>query len=634
MMQRTRKSIVKKKIKRFLITILFSFSAIIGLIFFWFQIKYEEPAEKIITNSTTKDFRKHQNSIIYDKNGKVLTNLASDSNSKYLIYQEIPLNVKNAFVAVEDHNFYQHSGIDLKGIVRVVANYVFSAGKSKHGASTITQQLIRNTFLGKEVTMDRKLKEIAYAIALEKKYSKENILEFYINNIYFGNQQYGIESAASFYFNKTAGNLSLAETAYLCAIPNSPSYYDPIQNPKHTKKRQRKILKDMLTYKMISKEEYIKALEEKVRLKLKKQSNSYGDQATYAIYCATIQIMKKNKFNFQYNFDSMKIYQSYRKKYNQAYTEAKHELYTRGYRVYTSLDMNLQKKLQKSIDKNLSSFSKKTDGVYQMQGAGTCINNKTGKVIAIVGGRSQKKMDVQLNRAFESKRQPGSAIKPILVYGPAIDSGYHAESVLQDVNVSAYHSGMSGTPVSLENALIYSKNGAAYWLENQIGVKSCLNYLKKMKFGSIVGEDETLASSLGGLTIGTNTVEMASAYCSIYNEGRFVEPTCIQKMENSEGIGLYFSQKPQKIYKKDTAKELLKIMERVIREGTAKNLNWDPKRFAAGKTGTTNDSKDGWFCGMTDQYTLSVWVGYDRPKSNNSLWGNTYPSKIWRDFMK
>lgn len=173
-----------------------------------------------------------------------------------------------------------------------------------------------------------------------------------------------------------------------------------------------------------------------------------------------------------------------------------------------------------------------------------------------------------LNRAFESKRQPGSAIKPILVYGPAIDSGYHAGSTLQNVAISK-HVADYGSSISLEDALTRSTNGAAYWLCNQIGIKRCLNYLKKMEFGSIVGEDETLASSLGGMTLGVNTVEMASAYHCLLNDGKFIAPTCIEHMEDADGIGLYFA-KNQNKFTKTTAKELLSIMENVIQNGTAK----------------------------------------------------------------
>ena len=272
-------------------------------------------------------------------------------------------------------------------------------------------------------------------------------------------------------------------------------------------------------------------------------------------------------------------------------------------------------------------------GEKKLQAAATSIDHKTGKVVAIVGGKTDKKKTMGLNRAFESKRQPGSAIKPILVYGPAIDSGYHAGSTLQNVAISK-HVADYGSSISLEDALTRSTNGAAYWLCNQIGIKRCLNYLKKMEFGSIVGEDETLASSLGGMTLGVNTVEMASAYHCLLNDGKFIAPTCIEHMEDADGIGLYFAKEPKQIYKKSTAKELLSIMENVIQNGTAKNMKWDSKRFAAGKTGTTNDGKDAWFAGVTDEYSTVVWVGCDKPKANDELYGNTYPVKIWKSYNK
>lgn len=592
----------------------------------YFYQNYMKEAEQVIANSGANDFKKHQNSVIYDKNGKVLVNLSENANSKYLIYQDIPKNVQNAFIAVEDRAFWKHHGVNVKGIARVLIKYMTSGGKEKHGASTITQQVIRNTFIGKEVKMDRKLREIAYSFALEQKYSKQNIMEFYINNIYFGHQQYGIESASDYYFGKSAKKLSLAETAYLCAIPNNPSYYDPLNEPNHTKQRQKKILKDMYETKLITSGQYKSALEETVVLNRQKTEQTYDDPSTYAIYCATVQIMKKDGFHFRYSFGSLKRYRKYKKKYNIAYRSAKEKLYTEGYRVYTSIDPEAQNKLQKAVDDGLK-------GEKKLQAAATSIDHKTGKVVAIVGGKTHKKKTMGLNRAFESKRQPGSAIKPILVYGPAIDSGYHAGSTLQNVAISK-HVADYGSSISLEDALTRSTNGAAYWLCNQIGIKRCLNYLKKMEFGSIVGEDETLASSLGGMTLGVNTVEMASAYHCLLNDGKFIAPTCIEHMEDADGIGLYFAKEPKQIYKKTTAKELLSIMENVIQNGTAKNMKWNSKRFAAGKTGTTNDGKDAWFAGVTDEYSTVVWVGCDKPKANDELYGNTYPVKIWKAYNK
>lgn len=607
-----------------------------GSLFFWYYYKYIKPAEKAVTQSTYENFHRVQNSIIYDKNKEVLVNLSNDANSKYVIYSDMPKEITSAFVAVEDRNFWKHRGFDAKGIVRVLYRFVKSKGQEKHGASTITQQLIRNTFLSKEVTMDRKLKEIAYAYCLEKKYSKENIMEFYVNNVYFANQQYGIESAANYYFNKKSKELTLAELVYLVAIPNSPDYYDPVQYPEHTKVRQEKILKDMFRLKMISASDCEKAIQAKISLNVQKKQNRMNDQATYAIYCAVTEIMKQNNFKFQYQFDSLSQYRNYKKKYTKAYQKAKTKLYTGGYRIYTSLDNKEQRKLQQAIDEELGKFQNKKDGVYEFQGAATSIDNKTGKVVAIVGGRSDHQNGVTLNRAFESKRQPGSTIKPLIVYGPALDVGYQTSSTLYEVNVrsySRYHRGI-GTPISLSQALIHSKNGAAVWLSNQVGIKRCLSYLQKMKFGSIVGEDYTLSSSLGGLTIGSNTVEMASAYFCIYHNGVFKQPTCIVKMKDMDGSDIFFPEKGKRIYKETTAKTLISLMKKVITEGTAKKMHWNGG-FAAGKTGTTNHSKDGWFCGMTNKHTVAVWVGYDNNKKTvDDLYGGTYPANIWKKYQK
>lgn len=592
-------------------------------IFFYFH--YYKTAESTILKSNCKTFQKSQNTVIYDKNGTIMANLSESGNRKYLIYQDIPQGVKDAFIAVEDRNFFKHKGIDLKGIARVGYQFIKTGGKEKHGASTITQQVIRNTFISKEVTVDRKVNEIAYAVALEQKYSKENILEFYINNVYFGNQCYGIESASQYYFGKNAKQLSLSQIAFLVSIPNSPTYYDPRNYPEHTERRKNKILRDMLSLNMITEKDYKKAKKDSCSL-IKEKKLSYGYDVSYAIYCSVIEIMRNQGFVFQYNFQSIKDYQQYREKYNKAYKKGKEELYSGGYRIHTTINAKLQKKLQSYITKNIPRKGK-------LQGAATCLNNQTGKVVAIVGGKRDI-ADLGINRAFESKRQPGSSIKPILVYGPALDQGYHANSVLMNTDIKLYNKNVSGNKILLKDALITSNNGSAYWLYNKIGVKRSLKYLRKMQFGSIVGEDETLSSALGGLTIGTNTVEMAGAYHCIQNEGVFIAPTCINKIENSDGIEIYHPQKMKKIYKKKTTDELIKIMQEVISRGTAKKMNWNPTKFAAGKTGTTNDSKDGWFCGFTKEYTLAVWVGCDRPKKIEKVSGNSYPMYIWKDFMK
>lgn len=592
-------------------------------------------AENEVSKSTYRNFHKVQNSVIYDNKGNVIANLSSDANSKYLIYPQISQDIINAFVAVEDRNYWLHKGVDPKGIARVLIDFVKSNGKEMHGASTITQQLVKNTFLTQEKTMDRKLSELAYSIALEQKYSKENIMEFYINNIYFGNQQYGVEAASVYYFQKSSSELSLAEYAYLAAIPNSPNYYDPVKHPEHTKKRQEKILKDMHSQGMISDSKYKKSLQEKIQLNVDDEELRMDDQATYAVYCSVIEIMKQDGFDFRYAFSSLSKYKDYKKEYDLAYSEAKTKLYAGGYRIYTSLDSKSQDILQKAVDKNLAAYKKKENGIYALQGAATCIDNETGKVTAIVGGRLDPQNSITLNRAFESKRQPGSSIKPLIVYGPAIDRGYTANSTLREVNVSGYKKGSSGPAISLRQALIHSKNGAAYWLANRVGITNCLQYLRNMQFGSIVGEDETLSASLGGLTVGVNTVEMASGYYCLYNDGKYIPPTCITKMKNMDGTDIYFADKEKQVYQRSTSEKLISIMEGVITEGTAsKNIKWTKGVFAAGKTGTTNDSKDGWFCGMTKKETLAVWVGYDKPKTLSDLYGNTYPVSIWKQYME
>lgn len=634
------KRIIKILIILFIAALLILGGAVIYKIYPMYK-EYSQEAKRVVEESNTNTFKRNLTSYFYDDEGSLLTELSGNGSKIYLTFDEIPADVINAFIAVEDRSFWEHKGIDLKGIVRVGVEYVTSKGEKVHGASTITQQLVRNVFITKEVTLERKIKEICYALEVEKKYSKEEIIEFYINNIYFANNCYGIEAAAQFYFNKPAGELSLNETAYLCAIPNSPSYYDPLKNSSNALPRRDKVLKDMQECSMITETRRIQALKEDLVLNEKEPVEIKDYETTYAIDCAIRYLMKLDGFLFRYSFGTMEDYNFYMETYNQAYERIRAELYTGGYVIQTTLNKEKQRLLQESVD-NALAFDEETteNGQFALQGAATVINNETGKVEAIVGGRTQGGSSYTLNRAYQSYRQPGSSIKPLIVYLPALERGYTDRSIVTEINVEKAKEEpekvleMYGAKMTLRSAVENSKNGAAWRLFCEITPEIGLSYLQEMGFARVVPDDFYPAASLGGFTYGVTTVEMANAYSCVANHGQFQQTDCIVSILDKYGEELYEPYETRQVYVAEQTELMIDILKGVIKRGTARNMGWKSTVEAAGKTGTTNNSKDGWFVGITPDYAMAVWVGYDMPRELSNLYGGSYPARIWKDAME
>lgn len=603
--------------------------------------EYKQMAEHVVGESTPETFRLQESSYIYDADGGVLAKLSMDEDSYYLPYDEIPQYAVQAFVAVEDRTFWENSGVDFKGILRVGLRYLYTDGEEVHGASTITQQLARNRFLTNEVSLERKAKEILIARELTKKYTKEQIMEFYVNDISFANTYYGLEAAAIGYFGKSSKELSLSQIAYLCAIPNSPTYYNPYRHPDNALARRDKILDDMLEMGYITQDEHDSAAAEEIVI----QRPDYGFhnyETTYAIFCAVRYLMEENGFQFEYGFKSDAAYEDYTERYNEAYAAAREDLYTGGYDIYTSLDPEKQQVLQDAVDQGLS-FNTDTasDGIYALQGAATLIDNSSGKVEAIVGGRSQETDVYGLNRAYQSFRQPGSAIKPLIVYTPALENGYNSYTIVKNVDVDAAKKAkkgddltrLPGSTMTLRRGVEQSKNGVAWSVYADITPEVGMSYLTSMRFDNIVPGDYYLAASLGGFTHGVTSEEMAGAYAALANGGEYRDPTCIVSMLDKNGEEIFRDPKEKRVYEKNAALVMVDILTGVVTRGTASKMGWTGDIEAAGKTGTTNNSRDGWFCGITPYYTLTVWVGYDQPKTLSSLWGSTYPASIWKNAM-
>lgn len=644
------KGVKKKKQKKHpkfwlgfkIVLLIFLMTILIGGIVFYFKygkdiFAMQEEAVSLVAKSSTETFRSSETSIVYNNKGKEIAKLKGEKDSYYLSLDEIPKAVQDAAIVTEDKKFYSHNGIDAKGIMRAVWALIKNNGEKTQGASTITQQLARGVFLSTEKTYERKIKEIFIALELEKKYTKRQILEFYLNTIYYANGYYGIEAAARGYFSKGCEDLSLGQLCFLSAIPNNPTLYNPVKNYDNTVKRKNRILDQMLEDEVITKVEYDEAYQEKIKLKIQEVKKRDYIQ-TFVSYCAIRELMKKNGFEFQNSFSNTEEEKAYDEEYEEAYSTAQQMLLNNGYKIYTSIDLKKQKNLQSAVNSNLSAFKdKESNGTYKMQGSAVCIDNKTGRVVAIVGGRSQKTEGYSLNRAYQSFRQPGSSIKPLIVYTPTLERGSTASTTVHDYKFKDGPSNSSGRYygyVSMRFAVEQSLNTVAWQLFDELTPEVGLQYLLDMNYSKIVKSDYYLSASLGGLTYGTNTLEMASAYATLENDGKYREPTCIVKILDADGNEIVSDETEQKmIYKKDAARAMVDIMTGVMKRGTARGLGLDNGQPSAGKTGTTNDKKDGWFCGFTPYYTTAVWVGFDSPRTVSDLYGSTYPGRIWHEFM-
>ena len=593
-------------------------------------------AVSVVRESSESTFMPSQTSIIYDADGEMISFIKGEKESDYVRYEDIPADFVTAMVSIEDKRYYQHNGIDFIAIIRSAKAIIESQSLSQ-GGSTITMQLARNIYLDNGKRWERKIKEMFIAVELEKLYSKNKIMEYYLNNIYFANGYYGIQAASVGYFSQEIDELTLSQIAFLCAIPNSPSYYDPIVNFENTIERRNRILNNMYEDGKISSMDYLQAVNENIELKpaptTESQRNNYVD--TYVYYCATKALMELEGFEFKTEFETEEEEKEYYEEYDELYADCQKLIFSEGYKIYTSIEMDKQKQLQKSVNKVLKDFKEVgEDGAYQLQGSAVCIDNDTGYVVAIVGGREQDLGAYTLNRAYQSFRQPGSSIKPLIVYTPFFERGNTPDTMIMDEKIeggpkASYYYGEISTRFAVKKSL----NSPAWSIYTKLTPEVGLSYLKKMNFSHIEDSDYVPATSLGGFTTGMSALEMAAAYATLVNDGMYRTPTCIKKIIDIDENVIYESkQQETRVYKETAARMMTDVLVTAVEEGTGKLAKLDGIP-CAGKTGTTNDNKDGWFVGYTRYYTTSVWVGYDLPKTVEGLEGTTYPSYIWKDFM-
>lgn len=635
-MEKKKRKKILKGLKIFSLIVLAIALILIGIVGFKI-LKLRNEAIELVKEGGKNAFRSSLTSVIYDNSGEKIANLSNNKESYYLEYNKIPYLVKQTFLTIEDRKFYDHNGIDYKAVVRALFELLKNNGEITQGGSTITQQLARNVYLSHEVTLRRKLMEVFISWEIEDEYSKEDILEFYINDIYFGNGMYGIASAAKGYFNKEVKDLTVSETAYLCGIPNSPTRYNPFTNNEEVLSRRDRVLDQLLKYNIINMIDYNNAITEKISINPGNLvKNNYVE--TFVRYSATRELMKLKGFTFSYKFDSEKEKTDYKAAYNEMYEECNKELFTKGYKIYTSIDMKMQQKLQDTIDFRMADNQKvNEEGVYKLQAAAVCIDNQTGFVVSISGGREQGFEGYTLNRAFQSFRQPGSSIKPILVYTPLFERGYTPNSVERDEKIE---NGPVNSPntysgdISLRTAIVYSKNTIAWKLLEKMGIKNGIDYLLNMGFVKIDKKDYIPAIAIGGMTYGVSPLEMASAYSAIANEGIYNEPTCIYKIEDSYGNIILDNSKREgkRVYEKNATLTMSDVLKDVIGYGTGSSYKLS-NAIAAGKTGTTNDNKDVWFVGYTKYYTTSVWTGYDMPESIEGEYIKN-SGYVWKEYME
>ncbi|MCL6611946.1 MAG: penicillin-binding protein 1A [Peptococcaceae bacterium] len=547
--------------------------------------------------------------LIYDKDNKLVAKVGIENRVPISI-NEMPDIVKKAFLAAEDHRFYDHHGFDFRGIMRAV--FIDITGGGKHqGASTITQQLVKLSFLSPEKTFKRKIQEVILAVQVERHYSKDEILEMYMNKIYFGQGAYGIQAAAQTYFKKDAKDLTLAEASMLAGIPKSPNYYSPLagketpdDQPHQSKLRQKTVLQLMAEYGYIS--------------------QSQAEEA----YNAPLNYSKApTRYPYPYFVDY--VTELLIKKYGDD------QVYNSGFKVYTTLDPDIQ-----TIAENVMSDEKNfppPKGKDKPQGAVVVLDPSNGHVRAIVGGREHTSR-LCWNRATKKPgRQPGSTFKPIIDYGPAIEFlGMGPATVIDDIPVKYgnyeppnFDKTFSGL-ITLRTALVNSVNIVAVKL-----LADHVTIPKAIEFASRLGFEIDGRSVGASLALGTEEVtplQMAGAYGAFANNGVYNEPVVIRRVEGPDGTVLEeYKPRPRQAMKPTTAFLLTDMMKSATQEGTGKNAHLG--RPTAGKTGTTDDGKDIWFAGYTPDLVGVVWLGYDNPTPMKEAFGGGFPAKIFYKIM-
>ena len=522
---------------------------------------------------------------------------------------EMPRHLKLAFVAIEDVRFYGHFGVDLRGIARAFYKNMLRKGKTE-GASTITQQLARNLYLTPQKTYKRKIEEAVLAIQIERTYSKEEILNMYLNLIYLGEGAHGVESAAYTYFHKRAKDLVLGESAMLAAMTKSPSRLSPYKNPEKAMERKNIVLKKMYQAGFINNKEYTNATKTTITL------------APFKAY------EKKTGYYIEYVKQAL-----------EEHVEDPQEIYTTGLNVKTPISLKMSDYAYEAIERGIQAYQKRHPQAIPPEVALIAMEIKTGELKVLIGGRDFSVSP--FNRAVQAKRQPGSSFKPI-IYLTALEQGYTPDTMLRDAPISFTnpYTGVVWSPknygneyhgdVTMRKALELSLNTATVRLLEKVGVENVIDMAKQLHINS--NFEANLSLSLGTTEIAP--IELAAAYATIARGGNYIPPVAIKTIATIEGEEKYYEQALEEpIVLPEVAYALVDIMKGVIQRGTARAASKMPY-YLAGKTGTTDDFRDAWFIGYSPNLICAVWVGYDK-KTNlaGKEAGATAALPIWIDFM-
>ncbi len=598
---------------------------------------YMETVEPIEMENMKLNFT----SFIYGSNseGEIveLERLYDDENRIWVDLDDIPEDLQNAFIAIEDERFYKHHGFDVKrtfgAAVNYIKNKITGSEERTYGGSTITQQLIKNLTDEDDYKLERKIQEIYRAYKLEKELSKEEILEYYLNTIFLSEQCNGVSSAAETYFGKSVSELTLAQCASIAGITQSPTKYNPYLNPQEHKSKQELVLKKMLELNMISGARYEEAMAEELTFM---PPHSETQTTTYSYYIDAVidQVLNDLMEKYDYTKDRASRY-----------------LYNGGLKIYIAQDPAIQEAMD-SVYSDSSSFPK-LRGEVQPESAMVIMDPYTGQVKALCGGRGEKEGKRTLNRATQSLRQPGSSIKPISVYGPAMEYGLITPSTIvkdSPITIDGW------TPknddrsfrgnITVRSALIGSRNVPAVKICRYLGVENSFKHLvNRMHITSLVDyresnghtySDKGLASlALGGLTDGVSVLELTAAYCSFVNDGYYNKPFLYTKVTDVNGETILESSPTHEIaFSEKTAYNMLSMMKDAVAYGTGKSANFSGMAVA-GKTGTTGSgsTNDRWFAGCTPYYVGAVWFGYDQPKNLSGLSYNP-AAAAWRKVMQ
>ena len=577
------------------------------------------------------DFSLSESSTVYDVNGAVIATLSGSENRIWVDYEDIPEDLEHALVAIEDKRFYTHKGVDWYRTVGAVFN-LFLSMDSTFGGSTITQQLIKNLTGENEVTVQRKLVEIFRALEFEKKYDKDEIIEWYLNAVYFGEGCNGIYTAAQTYFGKEPGELTLAECASIVGIVNLPTYYSPFYSVENNKERQKTVLREMYEQGYINYDEYTQAVNEELHFQ-----RSETEVATQEIYSYYVEAVIDDVIA-----DLMEVR-------GVNYETAQTLLYSGGYHIYTCCDSRIQG-IVDTVYENPDNFP--TYGgasTQQLQSAIVILDPYNGNIVAMSGGVGEKNGNLVLNRATDTTRPPGSSIKPLSVYGPAFDLGIITQNTLvmdtppEDEAYTLEHfdwyprnagNSYAYGPITIRQGLISSKNTVAVQILDKLGLATSYSYLEDV-FGLTTLVDDDYSPSplaLGELTYGVTVREMAQAFTVFANSGVFTQSrTYTQVLDAGGNVVLDNPVVQRQAIRANAANNVTDMMVGSVTSGTSSTARFSGMEIA-GKTGSSGDNDDRWFVGMTPYYVAAVWTGYDIP-AGSIYWSN--PSCLtWRSIMQ